>query len=66
MSPNQIRAIRAWFDLTQEELAERLGVAQNSVARWENGSRNPSRPVVKLLEQMWEQIEGELKGAKAA
>lgn len=39
MSPKQIKAIRARLFLTQNQLAVRLGVARNTVVRWENGSR---------------------------
>ena len=63
MSPQQIRTIRAWFNLTQQELADKVGVSANTVARWEGGDRNPSRPVVKLLQQLWEQMKGESAAA---
>lgn len=43
MSPKQIKAIRARLFLTQNQLAVRLGVARNTVVRWENGTRNISR-----------------------
>jgi len=32
-----IRPCRRRMDLTQEQLAERLGVSFQSVSRWENG-----------------------------
>lgn len=63
MSPNQIRAIRGFFNLTQQELGDQLGVSQNTVARWESGLRNPSGPATRLLKQMWERMQGEQRAA---
>ncbi len=63
MTGNQIRAIRGWLNENQEEFGKRLGVSRNAVARWETGSRNPSGPVLILLRQLWEQMQG---GQKAA
>ncbi|MCC7275542.1 MAG: N-6 DNA methylase [Alphaproteobacteria bacterium] len=38
-----LRAIRARLDLTQEQLAERLGVSFATVNRWEGGSNMPQK-----------------------
>ena len=38
-----LRAIRARLDLTQEQLAERLGVSFTTVNRWEGGVTRPQR-----------------------
>ena len=38
-----LRAIRAKLDLTQEQLAERLGVAFATVNRWEGGTTMPQK-----------------------
>lgn len=38
-----LRAIRASLDLTQEQLAERLGVSFATVNRWEGGSNMPQK-----------------------
>ena len=48
MSENQsisptLRAIRAKLDLTQEQLAERLGVSFTTVNRWEGGVTKPQK-----------------------
>jgi len=37
MVGKELRAIRARLRLTQVELAELLGVASNTIARWERG-----------------------------
>lgn len=41
--PATLRAIRATLDLTQEQLAERLGVSFATVNRWEGGANLPQR-----------------------
>ena len=38
---NNIRMLRRAADMTQEELADRLGVTYQSVSRWENGGTYP-------------------------
>jgi len=37
-----VRRVRRTADLSQRELAARLGVAQSTVARWETGLRSPT------------------------
>jgi len=41
--PTTLRAIRGALNLTQEQLAERLGVSFATVNRWEAGARVPQR-----------------------
>ncbi|BBZ25411.1 N-6 DNA methylase [Mycolicibacter hiberniae] len=41
--PSLLQAVRAALDLTQAELAERLGVSFATVNRWEAGSSKPQR-----------------------
>ena len=41
--PGALRAIRASLDLTQEQLAERLGVSFATVNRWEGGATRPQK-----------------------
>ena len=41
--PTTLRTIRANLDLTQEKLAERLGVSFATVNRWEGGSVKPQK-----------------------
>ena len=36
-------------DLTQEQLAEKLGVSSKSISRWENGKTMPDYSVLKEL-----------------
>lgn len=49
--PSVLQAIRAKLDLTQVELAERLGVSFATVNRWEGGGNRPQRaPMARILE----------------
>ncbi len=47
--PATLRAIRAQLDLTQEQLAERLGVSFATVNRWEGGDTKPQRAAVEAI-----------------
>ncbi len=48
--PVVLKAIRANLDLTQTELAERLGVSFATVNRWEGGGNKPQRaPMARIL-----------------
>jgi len=47
----RIRAYRRGHGMTQRELADQLGVTQQSVARWEQGSP-PSRYMLHTLEDL--------------
>lgn len=49
MLPEEIKTRRNKLGLTQSELAERLGVATNTVSRWELGTSEPeSGPMLDL------------------
>ncbi|MBL8512262.1 MAG: type I restriction-modification system subunit M N-terminal domain-containing protein, partial [Betaproteobacteria bacterium] len=51
-TPDEIRALRNHLELTQEQFAERLGVAFTTVNRWEGGGSKPQRAALEVLEQM--------------
>lgn len=44
-----LRSIRAKLDLTQEQLAERLGVSFATVNRWEGGSSKPQKAAREVI-----------------
>jgi len=46
---NFIRKLRKEKDLTQEQLAEKLGVTDKSVSRWENGKTMPDFTINELV-----------------
>src|SRR5713101_2973722 len=49
MSRQELRALRKAAELTQGELAKRLGVALNTVSRWETGKARITPPMARLL-----------------
>jgi len=38
-SPRQLRAIRAWFDMTQPEFAQLCGIGETTLLGYETGKR---------------------------
>jgi transcriptional regulator with XRE-family HTH domain len=52
MKPEQLRRLRQKLGLTQEELAREVGVARNSVARWERGEMAISEPAARLIQRI--------------
>jgi transcriptional regulator with XRE-family HTH domain len=52
MKPEQLRRLRQKLGLTQEELALEVGVARNSVARWERGEMAISEPAARLIQRI--------------
>jgi DNA-binding transcriptional regulator YiaG len=68
MTPEVIRAIREALGVSQEAFARRVGVAYNTVNRWEKGKSLPkSTPIIdKILELAKEaRIEDKVLGATA-
>src|SRR5688572_21898981 len=51
-SPHLLRAIRAKLNLTQEQLAERLGVSFATVNRWEGGANAPQKAARQTIETL--------------
>lgn len=61
-----IRNFRKKNDLTQEELANRLGVTYQSVSRWENGSTYPDLELLPAISEVLEVTVDELLGMPQA
>lgn len=55
LPPHRIKEIRDKFDLTQKELAERLGIGEATVCRWEKGTQIQQRAFDKILQRGLEQ-----------
>jgi type I restriction enzyme M protein len=53
--PDQIRSLRVKLNLSQEELASRLGVAFATVNRWESGGVKPQRAQAAAIEKLIEE-----------
>lgn len=47
--PALLRSIRSRLNLTQEQLAERLGVSFTTVNRWEGGNNTPQRAALEVI-----------------
>lgn len=45
----RIKKLRKILDLTQQEFADKLGIRQNTVAKYETGRGTPTRSVVSLI-----------------
>lgn len=45
----RIKTIRKRLNLTQDEFAEKLGLARNSIASYESGRRTPNEAIVKSI-----------------
>lgn len=48
-SPRQLRAIRAWFDWTLDEAAEKLSVSKNTLSIYESGSREIAEGTLAII-----------------
>jgi transcriptional regulator with XRE-family HTH domain len=46
---SELRELRMRAGLTQAALADKIGVAPNSVARWERNERTIAEPVARLI-----------------
>lgn len=57
---NQIKAIRLQLRLSQEELAQKLGVSFTSVNRWENGQTKPSKLARRQIEALCKEFDCQL------
>lgn len=52
MEPQNIKALRVKLKMTQKELANKIGVDQVTVCRWENGRTKPIPIARKQLEKL--------------
>ena len=59
-----LRAIRARLDLTQQELADRLGVSFATINRWEGGTTKPQKAAQEAITALAAEVE--LNEAEAA
>lgn len=54
---SRIKSIRQQLDLSQEELAQKLGVSFTSVNRWENGQTKPSKLARRQIEALCKEFD---------
>ena len=50
----RIRELRQEFKLTQADLAQKIGISQAGIAKWETGDRDPSTDCVILLSKFFD------------
>ena len=63
MKGKELRRLRQGLGWTQQQLADEIGVAQNSVARWERDELGMKLPVEKLIRMLVAQHQtGKRKG----
>lgn len=52
MSPDELKRHREAMKLSQQALADELGVHMMTVSRWERGARAIPEPVARLVERL--------------
>ena len=52
MTGTQIKKLRASMKMSCKEFAEAIGVSISSVYKWEDCTRGPSKPAIKLMRKM--------------
>jgi putative zinc finger/helix-turn-helix YgiT family protein len=57
LTPEEIHKQRARLEMTQQELAEQLGIAKETICRWETGGMIQSRAMDNLLRLFFESEE---------
>jgi transcriptional regulator with XRE-family HTH domain len=53
MKGQELRVIRQRLKITQAHLAELIGVAPNTVARWERGEMGIREPTARLIQTIY-------------
>ena len=61
MSPEEIKDIRVRLEMSQQALAELVGVSLNTVNRWERGHTRPLRMARRRLEELASKARRETK-----
>ena len=56
---HKLLKIRQNLSLSQEELAEKLGVSFATVNRWENGHSSPRKTIIEAIHQLYEAAQNE-------
>ncbi len=54
MRPNEIKALRERLGLTQARMAQRVGVTEGTICRWECGESEPSPLAEAKLQEVGE------------
>ncbi len=63
--PALVKRLRSELRLTQEKLAQKLGVSFSTVNQWENGRRRPHPFLLRRLEEMEMELATNIKRSGA-
>lgn len=61
MTPEELLRLRKKLDLTQAQMADKIGITSNALARLERGERKISEPISRLVKLL---VEIELKDSR--
>lgn len=61
---DEVKAVRVALNLSQEELAEALGISFATVNRWENGRTTPSKMALTLFKSFCSEKNLKLPGVE--
>jgi len=64
MKGYELKELRHQMGLTQKELAEKIGVPWNTVARWEVGMRKIAEPIARLVHYIAKEVKAEQQKKK--
>jgi DNA-binding XRE family transcriptional regulator len=56
ISPEEIREVRFKLNLSQDDIAELIGVSRISIHRWETGKTKPSKFLLKQLKNLFSTV----------
>jgi transcriptional regulator with XRE-family HTH domain len=62
-SPDECRRLRTSLALTQEEVAQLVGVAPESISRYEGGTRRPRGVIAERYARLLDRLGREVDGA---
>ncbi len=48
----RLRSYREMHDLTQDDLAKRIGISKRQLIRWEKAERTPQKPQIRILKDL--------------
>lgn len=57
MDKEEIKRVRRWLGLTQQQVAEKFGVHHTLICHWESGHRKPTADDLKELQVMRKQAQ---------
>lgn len=66
MNPEKIKQLRKDFHLSQEDLAQQIGISRQTVCRWENGTAVLHKEDLENLCRVFGMTKGQLEEAAAA